>query len=92
MKDMGQLIRTGKFDLYLTRPIGPMLYMVLQQFQYTFIPRLALSVFFWIYSMSNLSISWDPADILIYTINMISAFVIFSSITISSIKDTFESE
>ena len=82
MKDMGQLIRTGKFDLYLTRPIGPMLYMILQQFQYTFIPRLALSVFFWIYSMSNLSISWDPADILIYTINMISAFVIFLSITI----------
>ena len=39
MKDMGELVRTGKFDLYLTRPLPPLLYMVLQQFQYTFIPR-----------------------------------------------------
>ena len=82
MKDMGQLIRTGKFDLYLTRPIGPMLYMVLQQFQYTFIPRLALSVFFWIYSMSKLSIEWTASNLVFYAVNMISSFVIFSAITI----------
>ena len=82
MKDMGQLIRSGKFDLYLTRPIDPMLYMVLQQFQYTFIPRLALSVIFWIYSISKLSISWNPSNLFLYIINMISAFAIFSSITI----------
>ena len=42
MKDMGELIRSGKFDLYLTRPIRPLLYMVLSQFQYTFISRLLL--------------------------------------------------
>lgn len=82
MKDMGQLIRTGKFDLYLTRPIGPMLYMVLQQFQYTFIPRLALSVFFWIYSMSKLSIKWTMGTLVFYAVNMISSFVIFSAITV----------
>ena len=82
IKDMGQLIRTGKFDLYLTRPIGPMLYMVLQQFQYTFIPRLVLSVIFWIYSMSKLSIEWTTRTILFYGLNMISSFVIFSAITI----------
>ena len=82
MKDMGQLIRTGKFDLYLTRPIGPMLYMVLQQFQYTFIPRLVLSVFFWIYSMSKLSIKWTTGPLVFYAVNMISSFVIFSAITV----------
>ncbi len=82
MKDMGELIRSGKFDLYLTRPIGPMLYMVLQQFQYTFIPRLALSVFFWIYSMSKLSIGWTISSLLFYALNMLSAFVIFSAITV----------
>ena len=48
MKDMGELIRSGKFDLYLTRPISPLMYMVLSQFQYTFIPRLVLSVAFWL--------------------------------------------
>lgn len=82
MKDMGQLIRSGKFDLYLTRPIGPMLYMVLQQFQYTFLPRLFLSVFFWIYSMRKLSIEWTIGSVLFYSASMFSAFVIFSSITV----------
>ncbi|MDD5934323.1 MAG: ABC-2 family transporter protein, partial [Clostridiales bacterium] len=33
MRDMGELIRSGKFDLYLTRPISPFVYLVLQQFQ-----------------------------------------------------------
>lgn len=82
MKDMGELVRTGKFDLYLTRPINPLLYMVLQQFQYTFIPRLAFSVGFWLYSMKKLSIEWTATSLGLYSLNMISAFVIFSSITI----------
>ena len=82
MKDMGELIRSGKFDLYLTRPIGPMLYMVLQQFQCTFVPRLVLSVFFWIYSMQSLSINWTVSNLIYYAVNMFSSFVIFSAITI----------
>lgn len=82
MKDMGELIRSGKFDLYLTRPISPLMYMVLSQFQYTFIPRLVLSIIFWAYSMNKLSIDWNPRNIAFYSINMLSAFVIFSAITI----------
>ena len=82
MKDMGELIRSGKFDLYLTRPIRPLLYMVLSQFQYTFIPRLVLSVVFWLYSMSKLTITWTASNVFFYVINMLSAFVIFSAITI----------
>ena len=82
MKDMGELIRSGRFDLYLTRPIRPLLYMVLSQFQYTFIPRLVLSVVFWLYSMSKLQIDWNPKTVTFYCINILSAFVIFSAITI----------
>lgn len=82
MKDMGELVRTGKFDLYLTRPVSPLLYMVLQQFQYTFIPRLVLSVGFWLYSMGRLPIAWSLSSLLFYALNMLSAFVIFSAITI----------
>ncbi len=82
MKDMGELVRTGKFDLYLTRPIPPLLYMVLQQFQYTFIPRLVFSLVFWLYSMGRLSIAWSIPSLLFYVLNMLSAFVIFSAITV----------
>ena len=82
MKDMGQLVRTGKFDLYLTRPINPLLYMVLQQFEYTFLPRLGLAAFFWLYSMRRLGIDWNYLSVFFYALNMFSAFVIFSAITI----------
>ncbi len=82
MKDMGELVRTGKFDLYLTRPINPLLYMVLQQFEYTFLPRLGLAAFFLLDSMGRLGINWTLASLAFYLLNMLSAFVIFSSITI----------
>ncbi|MBR1816092.1 MAG: ABC-2 family transporter protein [Lachnospiraceae bacterium] len=82
MKDMGEQIRSGNFDLYLTRPISPFTYLVLQQFQYTFLPRLFFSIFFWLYSMSKLKINWNAASVFYYCICLLSAFVIFSSITV----------
>ena len=82
MRDIGQLIRSGNFDLYLTRPIGPLIYLVLQQFQYTFFPRLIFSVIFWIYSMQKLQISWTAMTVFYYCVNLSAAFIIFSAITI----------
>lgn len=82
MRDIGELIRSGKFDLYLTRPISPFTYLVLQQFQYTFLPRLFYSIFFWIYSLQKLEIKWTAATVCYYCVSLISAFVIFSAITI----------
>lgn len=82
MRDIGELVRTGKFDLYLTRPISPFIYLVLQQFQYTFLPRLFFSVVFWIYSMKQLQIDWTVKRIGYYILCLFAAFVIFSSITV----------
>ena len=82
MRDIGELVRTGKFDLYLTRPISPFVYLVLQQFQYTFLPRLFFSVAFWIYSMKKLQIDWTWERVAFYFVSIIAAFVIFSSITV----------
>ena len=59
-----------------------MLYMVLQQFQYTFIPRLVFSLGFWLYSMGRLPIAWTATSLGLYALNMLSAFVIFSAITV----------
>lgn len=82
MKDMGELVRTGKLDLYLCRPISPMVYLILEQFQYTFIPRLTLALIFWIYSIGKTAVNWTPGAILYYAVCMVSAFVIYSSITV----------
>lgn len=82
MKDMGELVRSGKFDLYLTRPISPLTYLVLQQFQYTFLPRLFFSIYFWYNSLNALHISWTLGKICYYLISLICAFIIFSAITI----------
>ena len=82
MKDMGELVRCGKLDLYLCRPISPMVYLILEQFQYTFLPRLILALIFWIVSLGKITVTWTPAAVLYYVISMISAFVIYSSITV----------
>ena len=68
MRDIGERIRSGRFDLYLTRPISPFVYLVLQQFQYTFLPRLFFSVFFWIYSLQNLQIKWTVVAVFHYCV------------------------
>lgn len=68
--------------MYMTRPIGPMTYLVLQQFQYTFLPRIVLSIIFWTISMQRFGIVWNLKNIIFYTVSMLCAFVIFSSITI----------
>ena len=82
MKDMGELVRTGKLDLYLCRPISPMVYLILEQFQYTFLPRLFFAFAFWLYSLRRISVIWTPKDVIYYVISMLSAFVIYSSITV----------
>lgn len=82
MRDIGELVRTGKFDLYLTRPISPFVYLVLCRFQYTFLPRLLFSVVFWIYSMKKLQIDWTLERTVFYGVSLFSAFVIFSSVTV----------
>lgn len=82
MKDIGEMIRNGSFDVYMTRPIGPMTYLVLQQFQYTFLPRIVLSIIFWTISMQKVAIVWNLRNIIFYVVSMLCSFVIFSSITI----------
>ena len=82
MRDIGERIRSGRFDLYLTRPISPFVYLVLQKFQYTFLPRLFFSVFFWIYSLQNLQIKWTVIAVFHYCVSLLSAFAIFSAITV----------
>ncbi len=66
----------------LTRPISPFVYLVLQKFQYTFLPRLFFSVFFWIYSLQNLQIKWTVIAVFHYCVSLLSAFAIFSAITV----------
>ena len=82
MRDIGELVHIGKFDLYLTRPISPFTYLVLQQFQYTFLPRLFFSIYFWIYSLQRLQIHWTATRIIYYSFNLLSGFIIFSAITV----------
>ncbi len=82
MKDIGEMIRNGSFDLYMVRPIGPLTYLVLQQFQYTFLPRIVLSIIFLAVSIQKVGIVWNLKNVIFYIVSMFCSFVIFSSITI----------
>ena len=80
MQDMGNMITTGEFDSYLIRPIGPLKYLIFRQFQYTFLPRMILSVFFWVYSIQKITIIWSLPKVLYLIATFIMGFLIYTSI------------
>ncbi|EMS70625.1 ABC transporter permease [Ruminiclostridium cellobioparum] len=84
MKDMGELVRSGGMDSYLIRPLNPLVYLVVRQFQYTFLPRLILAAIFWWYSLKRIQVIWSPLYISYLIINMFAALLIFSGIYIFS--------
>lgn len=82
MLGMGQMIKDGSFDSLLIRPLSPFKYCVYRQFQYTFIGRLIISIFFLILSMSKISIVWNIKNILFFILVIISGALIHGAILI----------
>lgn len=82
MKDMGDMVRSGELDSYLIRPINPLLYLIMKQFEYTFFPRLILAILFWSYSVSKVNITWSFLNTSFFILTLVSGFFIFSGIFI----------
>lgn len=82
MITMGQMIKDGSFDSLLIRPLSPFKYCVYRQFQYTFIGRLLIAVFFLVYSISRLNIHWNVINILLFIVVVISGSLIHGAVLI----------
>lgn len=79
-KLLGEYIRNGTFDTFLIRPIRPLTYIIIRQFQYTFVGRLSLSIGFLIFSIHQLSIQWTFFKIVYFTAVIISGTLIHGAI------------
>lgn len=82
MLDMGNIIQSGELDLYLTRPMSPLKYLVFKQFQYTFIARLAMGGYFMIESLKSSSTITSWKEIILIIVFIIIGTIINSCILI----------
>lgn len=82
MLSMGDMVKSGEFDSMLIRPINPLRYCIYRQFQYTFIGRLAISIFFLCYSLLHLQILWNVGKVFFLIITIISGTMIHAGIYI----------
>lgn len=82
MMNMGDMIKDGSFDSMLIRPISPLKHCIYRQFQYTFIGRLLLAVFFLILSIVNLNIEWSFVKVLYFILVIISGSLIHGALYI----------
>ncbi|KAF6569867.1 ABC-2 family transporter protein [Paenibacillus polymyxa] len=79
---LGEMIRTGTFDTLLVRPIHPLKFYIYRQFQYTFIGRLLIAVFFLIYSLAHLSLNWTFFKAVFFFIVIVSGALIHGALLI----------
>lgn len=77
---LGEMIRNGTFDSLLIRPIHPLKFIIYRQFQYTFIGRLLISIFFFVYSLINLDIYWSLFKALFLGIIIVSGALIHGAL------------
>ncbi|MFC5530563.1 ABC transporter permease [Cohnella yongneupensis] len=55
-KDLPDLVRSGGFDAYLTRPISPLAHMIMRQFSHGHLFGLVLSIGMMVYSVNRLDL------------------------------------
>lgn len=79
MTNLGTKIQSGEFDAYLIRPIRPLLHLVVKQFQYTFLPRFLLSLYFLIKTIRDMDQDIN-IPVIIYTV--INGVIIYSCVFI----------
>ena len=82
MVSLAQSIRVGSFDNCLIRPIRPLKFCIFRQFQYTFIGRLLLAMFFLTKSLMHLEMDWNVGKIIYFCITICSGTMIHGALLI----------
>ncbi len=82
MRELDDLVRTGALDSLLVRPIGLLPHLIIRVFDFTYLPNLSLSVFFFFYCFVNSSHIWDIMDIMWLLVVIIGAVLIYSAVEV----------
>ena len=74
------LVQNGQFDLFLTKPINPLLHMISRHFQHTYIGWIIPIPFVFLICFSYLEISWSILKVILFVIFIIGGVMINASI------------
>jgi ABC-2 type transport system permease protein len=89
MKELENIVRSGDFDLYLTKPIPPLRLLVLRQFGHTFIAHVILAVIVFVICFQNLKLQWSFAHVLFFVSIIAGATLIHSGLIIIAASCAF---
>ena len=77
------IVRKGDFDKYLTRPINPLVHVIIENFQFDALGEFVTGVVLFTYSSIKLGIYFTPLKILLLIIAVVFGMFIFTSIKIA---------
>ena len=82
MISLSQSIKDGSFDSFLIRPLRPLKFCIFRQFQYTFVGRLLLALYFLVDSILHLEMGWNAGKLLYFFLIICSGAMIHGALLI----------
>lgn len=76
-------VRKGEFDKYLTRPINPLLHVIMEDFQFDALGELLIGMVLVVSASLKLHIQYDVGKIILFIIAVVFGVLIFASIKIA---------
>ena len=76
MKYLEYRISKGEMDMFLTKPLHPLLHVVFSQFEHVFFGQISISIFMFVLCFKHLSIHATVANILLLACMILFAFLI----------------
>lgn len=89
MLDLEGMIQSGEFDCFITKPLNPLIHIIIRQFEYTFSGHMILCVITFIISINHLEIDWNIKQALLFIINIISGIAIQAALMIIAGSSSF---
>jgi ABC-2 type transport system permease protein len=82
LRNLEQQIISGDFDVVLTKPMNPLLYLLSKNFNHVYLGTVFLGVGVFIYLFIHLNIEWTIFAVIFFIINIFGSILIQSSIMI----------
>ncbi|MDR0914831.1 MAG: ABC-2 family transporter protein [Oscillospiraceae bacterium] len=76
----GRMIRMGQFDTYLTRPINPLIHVLMEQFQVDGFGEVIVGISLIVWTAPQIAIEWSIVKILLWLLALPFCILIFTAI------------
>lgn len=83
------IVRKGDFDKYLTRPINPLLHVIMEDFQLDALGELLVGIVLMIIASTNLSLHFSIVQVLLMLVAFLFGALIFTGIKIAGASIAF---